>query len=131
MNLNNFGKKLKIKQRPEEVVSEEEIFIRTINSIIKGWTKSNELYNQFQINIIEYEEDYFQIIEDLILIKYGLWRTEIILWFVFGRVDVDGKVYPLILEHKDKDDEKIYLNTSNELWKFLIKLEEQRKQDEK
>ena len=72
LNLSNFGKKLKIVKRSkkEKAISEEEIFIETIDNLYKCWDNSNKLYENFRVNTLEYEESFYNIIENLILIKY-------------------------------------------------------------
>lgn len=133
MDLDSFGKKLQFNKRghKEQTITEEELFIETITLLCTCWDKSNLLYEKFKISVLEYEEEYYQIIENLMFAKYGLWKTEIIMWYVFGRTDVDGNIYPLVVKIKGKEEEKVYIETPLELWNFLNKLEEQKKQDEK
>ena len=98
-NLNNFGKKLKFNKRSgkkEKIITEKELFIETVNLFQEAWTRSNSAYEVFQINLIEYEEKFYQIIENLFLMKYGLWKTEIILWYIFARLDDEGNVRTMI-----------------------------------
>ena len=133
MDLDSFGKKLQFNKRnhKEQPISEEELFIESVGMLSACWEKSNLLYEKFKISILEYEEEYYQIIENLMFAKYGLWKTEIIMWYVFGRTDADGNIYPLVVKIKGKEEEKVYIETPLELWNFLDKLEEQKKQDEK
>lgn len=132
MNLSNFGKKLKISKRAtkEKILSEEETFVNIVYTLELCWGKSNKLYNLFKINILEYEEDYYQVIESLIQLKYGLWKAEIILWYVFGRIDIDNKMHPLIMQDDDEGEKEIFLKTPSELWKFLIELEDKKDKEE-
>jgi len=134
MDLSNFGKKFKTKKRVKsnKVPTELDMFVDVVTRLEKCWNKSNKIYEVFKVNILEYEEDYFQIIEDLLLMKYGSWKTEIILWYAFGRKDADGNVFPLIMQPKDEEKQEVLLTTPIELWTFLEKLEERkRKEDEK
>ena len=134
MDLSNFGKKFKSKKRVKssKILTELDMFIDIVNRLEKCWDKSNKIYETFKVNILEYEEDYFQIIEDLLLMKYGSWKTEIILWYAFGRKDSDGNVFPLIMQPKGEEKKEVILNTPAELYSFLEKLEERkRKEDEK
>jgi hypothetical protein len=128
LNLNNFGKKFKLNKRPkkDKIVSEEEMFIETIDMMSKCWERSNKLYDIFKINFLEYEEDYFRIMENLVVVKYGLWKSEIILWYIFGRIDMDGKMQTLTLQDDGGEPQDIALTTPQELWDFLKKLEEEK-----
>jgi hypothetical protein len=127
MKLNNFGKNLKFKQRSSKKVpeiSEKELFIESMGIFTEVWNRSNETYEKYKINLLEYEEQFYQIIEGFILIKYGLWKTEIILWYIFARVDENNNITPLTYKMKDNEDEEIILNNPNDLWEFLKKIEE-------
>lgn len=130
-NLNNFGKQLKINKRAQKPanISEKDLFVDFINALYFCWDRSNKMYDLYRVNLLEYEEEYYKVIEDLIMIKYGAWKTEIILWYVFGRVDAKGNIYPLIVQHKGKEDEEVLLSTPLELWDFLIKLEKNKEDD--
>jgi hypothetical protein len=132
-NLNNFGKKLKLNERIDKkkgkVLSEEEMFVDLVAKLSECWDKSTKLYDLFKINTLEYEEDYYSVIEDLILLKYGIWKTEVILWYIFGRIDLEGRMHPLTYQTDDKEPEEILLKTSQELWDFLIKLEKDRNEE--
>jgi hypothetical protein len=128
LNLNNFGKKFKLNKRAkkDKIISEEEMFVETIEMMSKCWEKSNQLYDIFKINFLEYEEEYFRIMENFVVLKYGLWKAEIILWYVFGRTDMDGKVHALVLQNEGDEPQNIALTTTQELWDFLKKLEEEK-----
>lgn len=136
MDLNNFGKNLQFNRRgvpsqPIEELTDKEMFVRIVERLDKCWDDSNGLYEKFKISILEYEEGYYQVIEDLLNVQYGPWKTELILWYIFGRFDADGNIYPLIVQTKDKGtEEKVFLKTSLQLWNFLDRLEKQKRKDE-
>ena len=106
------------------------MFVDLLSRIEECWTRSNSLYDKFKTNLLEYEEDFFLIIEDLLLLKFGEWKTELMLWYIYGRLNDKGVVQPLILHHKSKPNEKVYLKNIAELWEFLNLLEEQKRKDE-
>jgi hypothetical protein len=124
LNLSNYGKKFKFKKREkkERIISEKDLFVETVDFLEKSWTKSNQAYDLLGINLLEYEESYFKAIENLIVLKYGMWKAEIILWYVFGRIDSEGKIYPLSINNEDESTEEIILNTSEDLWNVLEKI---------
>ena len=131
LNLNNFGKRLKLTKRTKKAkeISELDLFVESVGMMDHCWERSNNLYEVFGLNTLEYEESYYQIIEDLLLIKYGHWKTEIILWYVFGRKDEEGEIHPLVVQHVGKEDEEVVIATPLELWNFLAKIEEQKTSD--
>lgn len=135
MDLNNFGKNLQFNRRGEaprsiENLSDKEIFIQMVSKLSDCWDGSNQLYEKFKISVLEYEEGYYQVIEDLLNLHYGPWKTELILWYTFARFDSDGNMYPLIVQTKGKEDEKVFLKTPIQLWNFLDRLEKQKRKDE-
>jgi len=132
LDLNSFGKKLKLSKRVKKVkvLTEKEMFVDLLSRIEECWIRSNSLYDKFKTNLLEYEEDFFLIIEDLLLLKFGEWKTELMLWYIYGRLNDKGVVQPLVLHHKSKPNEKVYLKNIVELWEFLNLLEEQKRKDE-
>jgi hypothetical protein len=80
------------------------------------------LYKDFNIDIYSYEEYFIKIIENLFLLKYGEAVTDIIIWYLYDRVDEDGKVYSLIYEEEEKPPIEIKINKPADLWKFIDKL---------
>jgi len=135
MNLNNFGKNLQFNRRgvpsqPIEELTDKEMFVRIVERLDKCWDDSNGLYEKFKISILEYEEGYYQVIEDLLVLQYGPWKTELILWYIFGRFDTEGNMYPLTVQVTGKEEEEVFLKTPNQLWNFLDRLEKQKRKDE-
>lgn len=135
MNLNNFGKNLQFNRRgvpsqPIEELTDKEMFVRIVERLDKCWDDSNGLYEKFKISILEYEEGYYQVIEDLLVLQYGPWKAELILWYIFGRFDTEGNMYPLTVQVTGKEEEEVFLKTPNQLWNFLDRLEKQKRKDE-
>ena len=126
INLNNLGKQFKFSRRisvkPTETLSEKEMFGDLITRLDEAWGDSNKLFAKFKINLLEYEEGYFGLIEDLLLMKYGSWKTEIILWFVYGRMDENGEIHPLSL-NLEGNEEKVIIKTPTQLWDLLNRIE--------
>tara|TARA_R110000868_G_scaffold317415_1_gene578240 strand:+ start:11 stop:430 length:420 start_codon:yes stop_codon:yes gene_type:complete len=129
-NLNNFGKQLKFKQKTKQAkkqktVSEKELFIETMNVFSDVWNRSNDTYEKYKINLLEYEEQFYQIIESFVLLKYGFWKTELILWYIFSRLNEENEVIPILYKTNDgEEQEEIILNNPSDLWDFLKKVEE-------
>jgi len=131
LNLNNFGRNLKFKSKfpKASIPTEEELFIEFTGILEACWLQSNQLYENFGINLLEFEENYHRVIENLLLIKYGLWKTEVILWYIFGRLDEENEVLPLVVKYEEQKDEEVLLMNAKDLWEFLLKMEEQKNKD--
>jgi hypothetical protein len=130
LNLSEFGKKLKLTHRAkkQDEINEKDLFVELVGSMDHCWERSNTLYEVYGLNTLEFEEDYYKIMESLLLIKYGLWKTEVILWFVFGRKDEEGTEYPLTVQNLGEEDKEVFLNTSLELWDFLNEMDNESKE---
>jgi hypothetical protein len=130
VDLNKLGKQLKLTKRevpPNKKLTDKEIFIDLISRLEHSWNNSNELYEKFKVNLLEYEENLFSLIEDLILIHFGEWKTEIMLWYVYGRIDDDGNLYSLLLSNEKNEQEEIIIDTPLQLWDFITRLEKEKK----
>jgi hypothetical protein len=130
-NLNNFGKKLKLNERPtkQKIITEKELFIETVDMFYEVWIRSNEAYEKYKINLLEYEEKFYQIIENCLCLKYNVWEAEIILWYIFAR-ELDGEnIAPLLLQFEGKEDEEVIVKTSSDLWDLLERLRKENNTD--
>lgn len=128
-NLNDFGKNLKFSLRSEKgkkELTEKEMFVELMTMLEETWDRSNESYEKLKINLLEYEEQFYQIIEGFMFLKYGLWKTEIALWYIFVRKDEEGEIIPLKVKfHDGKEDEEIYLKNATDLWDILERLDKE------
>mgnify|MGYP003327513819 FL=1 len=126
INLDNLGKQFRFSRRvtvkPVDMLSDKEMFVDIVSRLDEVWIKSNKVFEKFKINLLEYEEDYFCLIEDLLLIKYGSWKTEIILWYVYGRIDNNKEIHPLSL-NLEGNEEKVIVKTPSQLWDLLNRIE--------
>lgn len=128
-NLNNFGSQLKINKREPSLiskeVSEKKIFVDLVTRIEACWIRTNTLYDNYRISILDYEDEYYQIIEDLVFLKYGKWKSEVIMWYLFARVDhIENVMYPFIIpKEKKKAEEVVFVKTPTSLWNLICKLE--------
>lgn len=120
MKLDNFGKNLKFELSKKSKLSDEKkIFNDIITSLIYTKDRSINTLN-LQIYLLDYDATYLDIIEDLILLKYGEWRTDIIFWYIYERMDDEGKIYPLLVEQENgEEDEEVIISNPDELWDFL------------
>lgn len=123
MDIKNFGQRLKLEEsKTIKSKKEKEVFIETITLLEHCLKRSDILFADFNIDLYIYEEYFIKIIENLFLIKYGDVVSEIVFWYLYDRVDENGKVYPLIYEEEGKEPTELIIKTPNDLWKFIDKL---------
>lgn len=126
MNLKNFGNKLKFEEsKQSKEKKEKELFTAIVDSFRSSFNKSTQLFIDYNIDIFKYEENYYRIIEDLLLINFGVWKTELILWYVYEGIDENGKPNILEVELPDGSSHSVKFPTANGLWNFIVKMDKQ------
>ena len=121
--MKNFGKNVNIKSKKKKELSEKEIFIEIISLLDDCFERSSEL-EQHALNITSYEEPFYIMIENLLFIKYGEWKTDIILWWVYNRFDEEGNVVAIKLnDHIEDKQEEVIVETAEQLWDFLKRID--------
>jgi hypothetical protein len=120
MNINNFGNKLRISRNRKS--QEKEIFVDIVDSLEQCWIRTNFLHDNLRLDFYSYEEPYYGIIEDLILLKYDEHISKLILWYVYDRFDVDGKLLGIDVSFPNKPLKTYYLKSSSELFDLIQKI---------
>jgi hypothetical protein len=126
MSLNNFGK-LKIAKRNRQS-NEKEMFIETVILLEHCWFKTNFLHEEVKIDLWNYEENYYKVIENLIFIHYSEEVANLILWYVYDRFDADGKVLGLDITFPGKEPKLFILKTPTDLWNLVEKINKSNKE---
>jgi len=122
MDIKTFGQKLKMEESTStKVKKEKEIFIESINILEQCIKRSENLAINFAIDLSIYEDSLWMVIENILLLKYDEVIYELIFWYLYDRIDEDGKIYPLIFEEEDKEPKEIKIKNSSDLWKFIEK----------
>jgi len=121
--MKNFGKNLKI-QTKKKGLNEKEIFIDIINVFDECNNRTEELEEKYSMGISNYDEAFYLMVENLLYIHYGEWKTDIILWWVYDRFNPEGEVMPIELnDHNDKTKEEVIIKTPEQLWNFLKQID--------
>jgi hypothetical protein len=103
--------------------SEKDIFIAVVELLDMCWTRTNFLHEQLKIDFYNYEETYYNIIEDLLFLKYGEEISNLILWYVYDRFDADGSILELEVTIPGKPKKFYKLKSSLELWNLVEKIQ--------
>jgi len=120
MNLSNFGSKLKLDQNNS--FSEKDTFIQTITTMDACWIRTNHLHENVGVDFYNYEEPFFNMIEDLIYLHYGEELGEVILWYVYDRFDADDKLLGVEVTFPGKPPKVFKLKTPLDLWNLITKI---------
>jgi len=121
--IKKFGSKLKIRISPKDKdLLEKNIFIKSIN-ILEFCVERGDNFLELGFDIENIEEPYLDVIELLFGLHFGEWTAELVEWYLFSRVDEDGKIYPLVLSEDEEDEgEKIIIKTPEEFWDVIQKI---------
>ena len=79
------GLKLQIEQNPKKVESKhKKFFIHLLNRLVSIQERTDKVFTQYGLNLIMYEDLYFQVIEDMVYEHYDVEVGEVIFWYVNG-----------------------------------------------
>jgi len=120
MNINNFGSHLRVNQNHKN--SEKDIFVSIVETLDQCWIRTNFLHDHLHIDFYVYEEHYYNVIEDLLFLKYGEDVANLILWYVYDRFDNDGSILGLEVTIPDKPKKIYKLKSALELWNLVEKI---------
>ena len=68
-------------------------FISMLNRLISMQERTDKIFTEYGLNLIMYEDLYFQTIEDLVYEYYGLEVGEVMFWYVNGAKIEDEEQY--------------------------------------
>ena len=88
------GNNLQIKESSKSIEKKKKAnFIKIITQFKNVWKVSNELGSEYGVNLVNYEDKYYRIIENLIFEHYGKWAGEIIMWWIYEVDDPKKETY--------------------------------------
>ena len=118
-----FDKHLNVKSRTKDP-TDKDLFIEVVGLVNECWIRSNVIENEFSLGVSDYEEPFYLVIENLLYMHYGEWKGDIMLWWLFERFDEEGSVLPINLnDHAKEIEEEVFIETVEELWEFIKKIE--------
>ena len=98
---------------------QREIFLNTIPLLEHIVDRGAMLSSDYGIDMIKYEEPLFKIIDSLIYLHFGKEAGDLIMFYVYERVNPDGTINPL----EDGEGNIVPLERLEDLWelvKYLI-----------
>ena len=123
--MDNFGKNLNLKRRGDSkgLTNSKKTFTNLINTFEQLHLRTYSIEEQAGIILERYEEPFFALIEGLFYMNYGDWQAELIMWYVYDRLDEDDNILPLIItDENNETEEEVYITTPGELYDLIKKI---------
>lgn len=118
-----FNSPVKIKVKKQSIeLKKKNVFISLINTYEQALKKSDKLQSEFDIDLFNYEEPYFEVIDKLFLLMCGLDLYDIISYYFYERYDIENNINPIIEISESGVETEIYLKTPEDLYNYLIQI---------
>jgi len=102
---------LKRKKKTEDDINKES-FEKIIQTMEEVQVRSTLLHADFKLDLFDYEEKFYEVIDRLFTMHFGREAAEIIFFYIYERMNPDGTVNQLA----DIDGNPIPLDTPSDLW---------------
>lgn len=111
-------KSLVRRKRKNEHNKKKELFIQAINNLETAIIRSNIAFTDLGVDYSDYDEVYFSSTDALLLLAFGKDAAELILYYLWDRVNPDGSFNPIY----DENNTEIILKDIHQLWDLVCKL---------
>lgn len=86
--------KLQIEENPKKIENKhKKFFIHLLNRLVSIQERTDKIFTEYGVNLIMYEDLYFQVIEDMVYEHYDDKVAEVMFWFVNGSKIEDEEQY--------------------------------------
>lgn len=109
----------KVVTKSRKTLDQKDLFIKFINEVEGAIIRSNIAFTDLGLDLGSYEDTFFNIIDNLLVMRFGHEGAEIISQFLWDRTsgdEVDG------FEVKDQSGNSIMLNDAKDLWTYLASI---------
>lgn len=103
------------RKRKTEKDTNRETFEKIIIALEKASVRSSIIGSDFQLDFAEYDETFYEIIDNLILMQFGKEASEVIFFYVYERINPDGSVNALA----DVNGDIVPMNGPSDLWELV------------
>jgi hypothetical protein len=105
---------LKRKKKSEHDLNKE-LFEKIIIALERANIRTALVGTEFDIDLSKYDETFYEVIDNLMVMQFGKQAAEVIFFYVYERMNPDGSINEL----RDANDNPIVLNNPNELWDLI------------
>jgi hypothetical protein len=105
------------RKKKSRVDKKKELFVSIINSIEQIINRQDLMYAELNLDLGNYDESFLDVIDALIFLHFGKEGAELIGYYLWDRINIDGSVNSLI----DENGEEVVLENAQDLWNILVK----------
>jgi len=105
---------LKRKKKSEHDLNRE-LFEKIIIALERANIRTALVGTEFDIDLSKYDETFYEVIDNLMVMQFGKQAAEVIFFYVYERLNPDGSINEL----RDANDNPVVLNTPTELWDLV------------
>jgi hypothetical protein len=110
------GTDLSLKRKKKnEIDLNREMFEKTIFALERSNVRSAIIGTEFSVDLSSYDELFYEIIDNLMVMHFGKEASEIIFFYVYERINPDGTINEL----RDMNDNPVILESPNDLWAII------------
>ena len=110
------------KQRRNKAFKKKILFISLIEQYEKALNKSARLQSEFGLDLFEYEEPFYGVIDKLMLLTWGVNVYELVTFYLYERLNLDGTINYLVETKKDGTEVEVFLKTPEDLYNYLSQM---------
>ena len=110
------GKGVDVKENKKSLTKKEDQLFFTIVENLKNIEGKSIASEELGINLVQYEEDFYVIIEQLLTLHFGEFASALIIWYCLENSDEEESV---ILA--DEEGNEYPISTPQQLLKFIKK----------
>jgi hypothetical protein len=91
------------------------MFEKIIIALEKANIRTAIVGAEFDLDLSKYDESFYEVIDNLIMMQFGKQASEVIFFYVYERMNPDGSVNEL----RDVNDNPVILNNPTDLWELV------------
>jgi hypothetical protein len=110
------------KKKRDQALKKKALFISLVTQYEISLNKSVKLQTEFAIDLFDYEGSYYEVIDKLMLLMWGGDIYEIVTYYLYERLNLDGSLNSIIETNEDGEETEVFLKTAEELYNYLLKI---------
>lgn len=110
------------KQRRNKAFKKKILFISLIEQYEKALNKSARLQSEFGLDLFDYEEPFYGVIDKLMLLTWGMNVYELVTFYLYERLNLDGTINYLVETKEDGTEVEVFLKTAEDLYNYLSQI---------